>query len=44
MIKDYRKIRDLLPQEQKTALIILSVLLLFGMFFEILGLEYYYRY
>ena len=38
MIKDYRKIRDLLPQEQKTALIILSVLLLFGMFFEILGL------
>ena len=39
MIKDYRKIRDLLSfQEQKTALIILSVLLLFGMFFEILGL------
>ncbi len=38
MIKDLKKIRALLPRQQKKALIILSGLLLIGMFFEILGL------
>lgn len=38
MIKDFKKIRALLPREQKRALIILSGLLLVGMFLEILGL------
>ena len=38
MIKDFKKIRALLTIEQKRALIILSGLLLIGMFFEILGL------
>ena len=38
MIKDFKKIRALLHREQKRALIILSGLLLVGMFFEILGL------
>tara|TARA_B100000925_G_C22008550_1_gene474894 strand:+ start:303 stop:2036 length:1734 start_codon:yes stop_codon:yes gene_type:complete len=38
MIKDFKKIRALLAIEQKRALIILSGLLLIGMFFEILGL------
>ena len=32
MIKDYRKIRDLLPQEQKTALIILSAIAVWDVF------------
>ena len=38
MIADFKKIRALLPRAQKKALIILSFLLLIGMFFEILGL------
>jgi len=38
MIEDLKKIRALLPRAQKKALIILSFLLLIGMFFEILGL------
>ena len=38
MIKDFKKIKALLHREQKRALIILSGLLLVGMFFEILGL------
>ena len=38
MIEDFKKIRALLPRAQKKALIILSFLLLIGMFFEILGL------
>ena len=38
MIEDVNKIRALLPRAQKKALIILSFLLLIGMFFEILGL------
>ena len=32
MIKDFKKIKALLPREQKRALIILSGLLLVGMF------------
>ena len=38
MIEDFKKISALLPRAQKKALIILSFLLLIGMFFEILGL------
>ena len=38
MIADFQKIRQILPKNQKKALVLLSGLLFIGMVFEILGL------